>query len=96
VLCDTSRADIANATRPSERRPRYPLRPSKRSRSPSAHRRFICFWFETSIYCKPGKARPLVDKIRSVAKISEKLGLGTMRIMTDVSAERYWTVVSEM
>ena len=32
----------------------------------------------------------------SVAKISEKLGLGTMRIMTDVSAERYWTVVSEM
>jgi hypothetical protein len=48
------------------------------------------------MYCKPGKARPLVDKFRSVAKISEKLGLGTMRIMTDVSAERYWTVVSEM
>lgn len=24
------------------------------------------------------------------------MGLGAMRVMTDVSAERYWTVVSEM
>jgi hypothetical protein len=48
------------------------------------------------MYCKPGKARPMVEKFVALSKISAKMGLGTMRIMTDVSAERYWTVVSEM
>jgi hypothetical protein len=47
------------------------------------------------MYCKPGKARPMVQKFLALAKLSEKLGLGSMRVMTDVSAERYWTVVSE-
>ena len=31
-----------------------------------------------------------------MSKLSEKKGMGKMRITTDVSAERYWTVVSEM
>jgi hypothetical protein len=48
------------------------------------------------MYCKPGKARPMVDKFRAVAAISQKLGMGTVRVMTDVSAEQYWTVISEM
>ena len=48
------------------------------------------------MYCKPGKARPMVEKFLALAKISKKMGLGAMRVMTDVSAERYWTVVSEM
>ena len=48
------------------------------------------------MYCKPGKARPMVEKFRALAKLSEKMGMGKMRVMTDVSAERYWTVVSEM
>jgi len=48
------------------------------------------------MYCKPGKARPIVEKFHALAKLTHKLGFGTMRIMTDVSAERYWTVVSEM
>jgi hypothetical protein len=47
------------------------------------------------MYCKPGKARPMVDKFLALSKLSSKMGLGTMRIMTDVSAERYWTVVAE-
>ncbi len=47
------------------------------------------------MYCKPGKAREMVDKFKALGKISKKMGLGTMRIMTDMSAERYWTVVSE-
>jgi hypothetical protein len=47
------------------------------------------------MYCKPGKARAMVDKFRAVAKASERVGMGTMRVLTDVSAERYWTVVSE-
>jgi hypothetical protein len=48
------------------------------------------------MYCKPGQARPMVQKFQALSRLSEKMGLGRMRIMTDVSAERYWTVVSEM
>ena len=48
------------------------------------------------MYCKPGKARPMVDKFLALSRMSEKMGMGSMRVMTDVSAERYWTVVSEM
>ena len=48
------------------------------------------------MYCKPGKVRPMVEKFLALAKLGEKMGFGSMRVMTDVSAERYWTVVSEM
>ena len=48
------------------------------------------------MYCKPGKARPMVEKFLILAKLSQKMGFFNMRVMTDVSAERYWTVVSEM
>ena len=48
------------------------------------------------MYCKPGKARPMVEKFLALGKLSESMGFGQMRVMTDVSAERYWTVVSEM
>ena len=47
------------------------------------------------MYCKPGQARPMVKKFLALSQLSQKMGLGTMRVMTDVSAERYWTVVSE-
>ena len=49
------------------------------------------------MYCKPGKVRPMVTKMLALAKLSEgKGGVGKMRIMTDVSAERFWTVVIEI
>jgi hypothetical protein len=48
------------------------------------------------MYCKPGKVRPLVEKFLAMSKLNEKMGMGKMKIMTDLSAERYWTVVSEM
>jgi hypothetical protein len=48
------------------------------------------------MYCKPGQARPMVQKFLALGKLSQQMGLGSMRVMTDVSAERYWTVVSEM
>ena len=47
------------------------------------------------MHCKPGKVRPLVEKFLAMNKLMEKSGMGRMRIMTDVSAERYWTIVSE-
>jgi len=46
-------------------------------------------------FCKPGQVRPLVEKFQTMNKLSQKLGLGSARLMTDLSAERYWTVVSE-
>jgi hypothetical protein len=48
------------------------------------------------MYCKPGKVRPLVEKFLAMGKLGERKGWGKMRVMTDVSAERYWTLVAEM
>ena len=47
------------------------------------------------MYCKPGKVRPLVEKFLAMAKLSEKNGMGKMRVMTDFCAERYWMLVTE-
>jgi hypothetical protein len=47
------------------------------------------------MYCKPGKVRPMVEKFRAMAKLGEKKGMGKMRVCTDLSAERFWTIVSE-
>jgi hypothetical protein len=48
------------------------------------------------MYCKPGQARPMVNKFLALSKLMAPFGFGAMRVMTDVSAERYWTVVSEV
>jgi len=48
------------------------------------------------MYCKPGKVRPVVEKFLAMSKLSQKSGMPRMRVMTDVCAERYWTIVSEM
>ncbi len=48
------------------------------------------------MYCKPGKVRALVDKFKALNALGPKVGMPPMRIMTDFSAERYWTLVSEM
>jgi hypothetical protein len=48
------------------------------------------------MYCKPGKVRALVEKFTAMSKLNETIGMPKMRIMTDMCAERYWMVVSEM
>ncbi len=48
------------------------------------------------MYCKPGKVRPMVEKFLAMDTLGEKIGMPRMRIMTDFSAERYWTIVAEM
>lgn len=48
------------------------------------------------MYCKPGKVRPLTEKFLAMKKLSEKGGMGKMRVMTDMSTDRYWTLVAEM
>jgi hypothetical protein len=47
------------------------------------------------MYCKPGKVRPMVEKFTAMSAFMQKKGMGKMRVMTDVSAERYWTLVAE-
>jgi hypothetical protein len=47
-------------------------------------------------FCKPGKVRALIDKFKAVDAVSKKAGLTSYsRLMTDISAERYWTVVMD-
>ena len=48
------------------------------------------------MYCKPGKVRTMADKFVALSKMAEKMGMPPMKVMTDFSAERYWTVVAEM
>jgi len=48
------------------------------------------------MYCKPGKVRPMVEKFVAMSKLGERMGWGKMRVMTDMSTDRYWTVVAEM
>jgi hypothetical protein len=38
----------------------------------------------------------MVEKFLAMSKLGEKSGMPRMRVMTDFSAERYWTVVAEM
>ena len=46
--------------------------------------------------CKPGKVRPMVEKFLAMSKVMQKNGMGKMRVLTDVSAEQYWTIVAEI
>ena len=49
-----------------------------------------------TMHCKPGKVRPMVQKTLAMAKLMGKSGLGTMRVLTDLAGERYWTIVMEL
>lgn len=47
------------------------------------------------MYCKPGKVRAMVEKFLAMSKLSQRLKMPKMRVMTDLIAEQYWTVVAE-
>lgn len=46
------------------------------------------------MHCKPGKVRAMVDKFKGVGEIMKKLGYKPFRVLTDVTGERFWTVVA--
>jgi hypothetical protein len=48
------------------------------------------------MFCKPGQARPMVQKFQTLSKLLQPTGFGPMRVMTDISSERYWMVVAEI
>ena len=47
-------------------------------------------------HCKPGQVRPLVEKFKALAPIMEKMGARRPRILTDVSGQPSWTMISEV
>lgn len=47
------------------------------------------------MHCKPGKVKDLVEKFKKMSAIVASLGYPPMRIYTDMSGERYWTLVAE-
>jgi len=47
------------------------------------------------MHCRPGKVRPMVEKFLAMSKLMNEKGLGSVRVLTDVAAERYWTAVAE-
>ena len=54
------------------------------------------FLIRDVMYCKPGKVRAMTEKFLAMNKIGERSGMPKMRVMTDLCAEQYWTVVAEM
>jgi heme-degrading monooxygenase HmoA len=47
------------------------------------------------LYCKPGKVRPLLEKFKALSAAAESMGYPGFRLYTDVSGERFWTLVAE-
>lgn len=47
------------------------------------------------MYCKPGRVRTLVDKFKALSAVAEEMGFPGFRLCTDVSGERFWTLVAE-
>lgn len=47
------------------------------------------------LYCRPGKVGSLVQKFRDLGRVMERHEYEPFRIYTDVSGERFWTVVLE-
>lgn len=48
------------------------------------------------MYCKPGKVRAVVDKFLAMSKLGATMGMPKMKVMTDLSSDRYWMCVAEM
>lgn len=47
------------------------------------------------VHCKPGKVRAMVEKFKMLSDALEEIGQEPLRLLTDVSGERFWTVVVE-
>jgi len=45
--------------------------------------------------CKPGKVRQLVDRFRTLSGAVQATGRAPLRLLTDVSGERFWTLIVE-
>lgn len=48
-----------------------------------------------TMHCKPGKAGEIVKKFKEVGTVLVDMGYKPLRVMTDVSGGRFWTVIAE-
>ena len=46
-------------------------------------------------HCKPGQVKQMKEKFLAMAQLMERQKMGRMRVLTDLSGERFWTLVSE-
>jgi hypothetical protein len=54
------------------------------------------FLIREVLHCKPGQVKPVVERFMKSDELMKKKGFNMQtRIMTDVSGERYWTLVAE-
>ena len=53
------------------------------------------FLIREVVNCRPGKVGELVSKFKAVGTAMERMGIEPFRIYTDVSGERFWTLVLE-
>jgi hypothetical protein len=55
------------------------------------------FLIREIFHCKPGKASEIVKRFKQMEPVMVEMGFkGSQRVLTDMSGERYWTVVSEV
>jgi hypothetical protein len=47
------------------------------------------------LHCKPGKVRQMAEKFRAISHALQEMGHEPMRLLTDVTGERFWTIVAE-
>lgn len=47
------------------------------------------------MHCEPGRVGELVEKFEDLSEAAEAMGYDGFRIYTDVSGERFWTLVAE-
>ena len=47
------------------------------------------------LHCKPAKVRAMVEKFRTISALAREMGHEPLRLLTDVSGERFWTIVAE-
>jgi len=48
------------------------------------------------MHCKPGKAGEMVKRFKTMEPMMREVGMkGAQRVMTDMSGERFWTVIAE-
>lgn len=48
------------------------------------------------MHCKPGQVRPMLEKFKSMNAVMKNMGIRPFRLMTDVTGERFWTIVAEI
>lgn len=48
------------------------------------------------VQCRPGKVRDLIIKFQGLSGVMQRLGLPPFRLFTDLSGERFWTLVAEV